>query len=524
MLARQWQFGELAGEDAGSPVDLSITTEAAPLSRIRLGPPQAPVHPYAPSAAPLESTVEAESVRDTDAGLAAEAGLHALRMLRGSGAAASALVSAYPLAIPAPPDPAGDPAGTHAHQLLAGMVPDARTMAADLRGPHGSTFAARLGVPQPRQAAVQAIAAGWLAWYDALVLEPGATTVSASPAWDDRRLEHRFGVSAVHTAGGLTLEATRYRDGELDWPDLDVGAADGLGTVFGLPAPLGRTERLLPTAVRFAGMPARRFWEIEDTAVSFAGLDAGLTDVGRVLLSEFGLVYGNDWYAAPVSVPLGALLAVGPVAVTDTFGVTSVLTRFPRTEAGARPWSLAEFAAADALPARVREVVAMLPSPIATLRGDPIERVEFGRDEMANLVWAVEHIVTGAAGTLVDRSAEVATTPAPRPADPGPATLAYRLASPVPANWVAYVPTQVPGQAPGVTQLNRQVTPGSRARVTAESAIVEEAEIPAGGIVVERSWQLARWVDGRTVLWVGRRVTSSAGPVASGLAWDRTVS
>jgi hypothetical protein len=123
----------------------------------------------------------------------------------------------------------------------------------------------------------------------------------------------------------------------------------------------------------------------------------------------------------------------------------------------------------------------------------------------------------------VDRSAEVAAAPAaPRP-DPRPADLAYLLATPAPPHWVAYAPTPVPGQPAGVTRLDRLATPGSRARVTAESDVLEEAEVPAGGVVVERAWQLARWLDGRTVLWLGRTVRAGTGPVASGLAWDRVL-
>ena len=85
LLARQWQFGELSGEDAGSPIDLLVGTEAAPLSRIQLGGDAAEVADYQPGDVPLETAVEAEPVRETDGGLAAEAGLHFLRMLTAAG-------------------------------------------------------------------------------------------------------------------------------------------------------------------------------------------------------------------------------------------------------------------------------------------------------------------------------------------------------------------------------------------------------------------------------------------------------
>ena len=37
MLARQWQVGEFAGEDAGSPLQARAQVERAPLTRFRAG-------------------------------------------------------------------------------------------------------------------------------------------------------------------------------------------------------------------------------------------------------------------------------------------------------------------------------------------------------------------------------------------------------------------------------------------------------------------------------------------------------
>jgi hypothetical protein len=37
---------------------------------------------------------------------------------------------------------------------------------------------------------------------------------------------------------------------------------------------------------------------------------------------------------------------------------------------------------------------------------------------------------------------------------------------------------------------------------------VEEEEIPRAVVFVQRSWQRARWIDGRTFVWVGRRKTA----------------
>jgi len=52
---------------------------------------------------------------------------------------------------------------------------------------------------------------------------------------------------------------------------------------------------------------------------------------------------------------------------------------------------------------------------------------------------------------------------------------------------------------------------------------VNEEEVPRSGKLVTRSYQHARWLDGRTLTWIGRRVTTGRGEGTSGLAFDRAV-
>jgi hypothetical protein len=57
-LTRQWQFGEVEGDDAGSPIDARIAYETAPLDGYRSG---ADILPY-DGKTPLEARVEGEAV------------------------------------------------------------------------------------------------------------------------------------------------------------------------------------------------------------------------------------------------------------------------------------------------------------------------------------------------------------------------------------------------------------------------------------------------------------------------------
>src|SRR5205085_3705973 len=60
LLGRQWQMGELLGEDAAFPVAVRIETEAYRLSRFRPGSAGQAAVDYDPTASPLEVRVERE--------------------------------------------------------------------------------------------------------------------------------------------------------------------------------------------------------------------------------------------------------------------------------------------------------------------------------------------------------------------------------------------------------------------------------------------------------------------------------
>jgi hypothetical protein len=104
----------------------------------------------------------------------------------------------------------------------------------------------------------------------------------------------------------------------------------------------------------------------------------------------------------------------------------------------------------------------------------------------------------------------------------------YVLGTDVPGNWIPFIPVHVPGSNRSV-QLQRGRMPGAgrlpRGRVLSVPApyYVNEEEIPRAGKVVTRSFERARWFDGRTFLWAGRRVTAGKGEGSSGLAFDQVV-
>jgi hypothetical protein len=140
-------------------------------------------------------------------------------------------------------------------------------------------------------------------------------------AWDPHRLEHRFHVAAAAPAmqgGGtaeVTLSAPGFGGGHLDWPEFDVAAGVALGAAA---TTAQRDAAAVPTPVRYPGMPNARWWQFEDGAVDIGGADVAPEDLGRLVLLEFALVYGNDFLQVPVDLPVGSLCWVDRLTVMNT--------------------------------------------------------------------------------------------------------------------------------------------------------------------------------------------------------------
>ena len=550
MLARQWQFNEFQGEDAGTPLKLSFAVQGTAVDAFRSGhDPQQPWQALRAGDAPLETRIEAEPVWATHPRLRGEAGLQLLRMAPNT-AVRDALLATYPLTLNAPTDSEADQAGLLWSTLFNQRTLDARDVAAT-------------------QSALQT----WFAWLSDLVFE-GAPD---NPAWQRNRLEYAFALRS----GNVVLKADEYTDGHVDWEDFRAEAAPPNADE---PAPVTQEFAVAqrhPTPVRYPGMPAERYWEFEDGRVNFAGAEAGVTDLLRISVTEFALSFGNDWFVTPARLPVGWRYTISDFKITDSFGVTS--TSEAIKPVGHTPWSMYQMSADASLGDQLHGAMYLPDSLDGVQEGAVLEHTLLARDEMANLAWAIEKKVQGVSGEPLDRDMEAKSLAFQQQIHfdtlPDSPQLVYRLATPVPANWIPLLPVRKPTldfANPLEIQLERagmkrfypeatvevlgavdpeyvQFLDGLDAQKTfinrldvdaqlrayvfyprgwllrsdpiqpmpeTDKLVIEEEEVPRIGASIKRKFQYARSSDGKSWLWIGRSKLAGRGAASSNLRFD----
>ena len=528
-LARQRQFGELAGEDTGSPVQVAVRLRVDPLDGWRPAGSE-DVLPYDPDSQVLEAVVagepagppvaprtadELEAVRSGTMAYAARVRdrLDAGRRLAGLLPDATAADLLAQFAVPTRDD------DSRLVRRLAALFPDGLAVARAVdaaRGSDDGDLAEALGTTTVRVSRDRDVLEAHADWC--------ATTYGTGPAtWHAERLERRFDLAS---GDEVVLTAPAHTREVVDVADLD--ATDALA---GLTLPDGQPwVRRIPTRLRFPGMPNERFWEFEDARLSLARIDAATHDLARLALVEFSSTYGNDWFTFPLPLEHGTVVTVPELVVRDTFGRDELV---PVADSAA--WSMFEAGRAEG-PQRL-----VVPSvTVGRMAGPVVEEVRFVRDENANLVWGLEAVVTDEAGVTHDVVGEYAAAQVERPALPEDADLLYRLMTDVPAHWVPFVPVHVRDERPGAPEPEHRavalveavlprpdahgamVTPVPRSSILQElrGVPLHEEEVGPAGVTVRRRWFLARSADGGRHVWVARSVSAGRGEVDSGLVFD----
>jgi hypothetical protein len=536
LLARQWQLGELLGDDSGTPVSARLRAECAELTRyMPRGGAGRPVK-FDPKKVPLETLVEREAVHPEPGTLvrlrvSVEAGQQFLRIL-GRVPFGAKYHQGFIAAFPLPARSAALAADVDSEALrfldvMSGRVPDGVKLYTALKK---NPLPAAPAIEQPTD--VQAFADArdaFILWYEALFSEPAGQ----SEAWSSQRMEYAFSVEApVAPARVLTSE---YYEGDLDWYDFDVKMGETIGAGEDHEAgvnPLPLTRTVIPAPATYRGMPASRWWEFEDASVDFGSVEAEPDDLARMLLVDFAITYGNDWFVIPLDVPVGSICKINSLVITDSFGVRTLI---PSIERSAHPASIHWRMFKNTGNADAPTNLFLAPTLKRTMESKPLDEVLFLRDEMANLAWGVERIAEGVSGRPLNRREDdLARQRRNEPATPAPSNddaLTWRLSTEVPRYWIPLIPVQIqPGQK--AIRFRRGATlrqDGAHTPQPALSQILKssvgpldifEEEIPREGARVTRCYQYARWFDNSPLLWIGRRKTVGRGEGSSGLRFD----
>jgi hypothetical protein len=549
LLARQWQLGEFKGEDAGSPVLAVLQADGAPITRYAVGaptpatpgaptPPPLAGQPYDARTMPLEALVEREAIRPpaaTNLRLAVDAGRHFARLLSAAGAGKYLPAYLRSYAVQPPPEPL-DADSSRFLALVGGRAIDGgrlyRDLAASLRAGGQPALPAIPQIAQADRARVLAAAQSWLAWYDALFDEPAG----AEQAWIPERMEYQFTVAAPAPNGEYVLAAPEYVEGRLEWYDFTQRAGVRLGASADAARLQAIRQTTIPAPVTYPGMPGDRWWEFEDAEIDFGSVEAGPDDLVRMLLVEFALIYGNDWFVIPVELDVGTLCRVSSLVVQNSFGEQITIPPFEQAGgmgAGWRMFGISADRSVSTMPSLIwmpppQSLFFLPPALGGSVQGPPIEELHLLRDELANLAWAVERTVEGPAGRPYSPRDDYASPSGADQSAPADGRARYRLMSGVPGDWVPLVPVRDPQS--GAVRLQRgaildasgggQVRARGRILASNGPLFIRDEEVPRAGARVTRAYQLARWVDGSTHVWVGRRKEPGRGEGSSGLRFD----
>jgi hypothetical protein len=566
MLTRQWQLGEFRGDDAGSPIFAKVRVETTPFTKYE--PAGGAAEPFS-DAVPLEARVEQMPIpfllhdHEVSLDIRLLLGRQWLKMVRaipGVPAAVGAeFAIAYAIHQPDPTNPAD--AATCAHpeafslfRAVARRI-DGAKLYAHLKG--GGDVTA--GIPALAGLEAQAVerANRFVAWVEKLFFQPTQST-----AWLPDRLEYQFSVATPAGAQEKVYEATEYYHGQLDWYNFDL---DPERTALGdidpdAEKPTATRLTMLPTQVTFNGMPNTRWWAFEDSRTNFGDVKPDTTDLAKLLLIEFGLIYANDWFLVPFTVPAGTVATIRGMAVTNVFGERTWIEGAGRgLDDDWQRWAMF----LNTIRGRGRQLadLSLMIPPAAqkVIDGQPLEEVMFARDEMANMVWGIEKTVPLPSGhpksgreaayetrRFFERDLErrLGAPPQPPPIAEG-AKIRYQVMTSVPENWIPMVPMHVEGDN-RETQLQRAAmlrilvgAPPEETPVPVEprtslfrhgldqlpkaSYFLHEEEVPRAGARLTQGFQRTRWRDGRAWVWLGVRKQTGRGEGSSGLAFDRLV-
>ncbi len=532
MLGRQWQFGEFVGEDNGSPISVQGFYVKKGISTYATLNNQ---NTASLGSGPLEVQVEAMSIPLNDLRTRVKVGQKFERLIRqkyDDGEEAQEYIDQLRSIYPLEESIRMDKASSRFYKLMKGKTMDGRILIEKLTDEQFDTDGFSSLVSLRTQL---------INWYENLYSQPNRDFET----WNPNQLVHQF--SAKTPGDQVVIHAPDYQSGHLDWYSFDsVELKENLDAV--LREEEQATAELLPTNLTFPAMPEKRLFAFEDRKIDLGDQNIEADDLIRIMLVDFSLFSGSDWYTIPMEMEIGEICWINRIEVKDVFGVRTTIQNkegigpsFSDVDGDGRQTSLDIW---DVFKIR-NELVTKYHHPENFLylaptlnhrqESQPIEEVLFLRDEFANMVWGLEKRIRNGIGKTVEgfdyhlelngpfedlQSADEETEER---------LPIYRLATTVPSHWIPYLPRQegpkqlVLKRAKMVSnepdKMYRDIEPLSYL-TSRELLLLREEAVPKAGVRVQLTKQRARWTDGKTYVWMGRKVLAGKGEGNSGLRFD----
>lgn len=568
MLTKQWQLGEFRGDDAGSPAFAKIQMATTRLTKYQADSKQ--VQTYDEDV-PLEAKVEQKKIpfksgaQDMSLDIRLMMGRHWLKLIKTDFPAGlrDEYILLYKILLPDPDDKnfASIVAHREAWQQVAAVAE---------RSMDGYVFYAHLkkgnsaseGTSQLGDVDLDALGEKFIKWFEKFFLQP---IDDDNNAWLPSRMEYQFAVSAPDEGGEKVMVADEYYHGHLDWYNLDIDpkktALETEPDIVLPPDPQNReTNSFFPVNISFDGMPHTRWWRFEDSNTNFGDINPDTTDLNKLLFIEFGLIYANDWFLVPFTLPAGSIANVKGLSVTNVFGEkTWVEPAGKGLDDAWNRWNMYALNTKGNQREPADNSLLILPTVEKILEGKPLEEVLFIRDEVANMVWAIEKKIplpTGSGkhggeaafelhkfyqkilnneigdGIVIPDDIEFK------------ANIRYQIMNTVPENWIPFIPVHVDGssrevqlQRASMPRILENDAPSNAQKIKprtqlvreglekdpVEAYFIHEEEIPRAGIRAYQTFQRTRWYDGKVVNWFGARKQTGRGEGHSGLAFDQII-
>ncbi len=536
MLARQWQMGRFKGNDCGSAVIVKVKAERTSIDTVEINRTSTPFS----ADRPLEFDVEKRNVPLTPYERI-ESAKHYLKMLQNSISDKAALkkmqeslLESYPL-------------DDFTKCMDAGVEDLEELKLAENDGLRKlwAVYGRRMfdGVKAYedfRRKSSSALQSQYVSWFEK---KYNPLPDGNDGAWD----EHKLGYD-VNLYAGNKLLAEDFGSGRLSWYSFDKGNSCKR-------TPETKYLSYLPSPASFKAAPNRRLWEFEDNKVQFGNFaNDDVSQLSSAVMMQYASMYGNDWLVVPLETSLGTVMSVDSIVVKDTFGQYVSIKRTPESDEVAEGstfvdrWSLYTLAKENAYVEGDFKTTSGLLFPPTVLRAEesePLEEVQFLKDEMTNMIWGVENTIPDQCGgtmdgrSFSDKVLTVVDEQKGEPASPEEdSEYSYLIQNRVPLNWIPFLPQRMKGEHREIIFRRgrmpiwyngkycsaRPSTDLLSVKKSADGKVIPkyiyEEQVNGNGVKVVKTAQRTRWVMGKTYNWQGYAKKISGYQANSGLMFD----